>query len=430
MKRARGGGVRETLLLNGQVLLTGGLPVEDAGSAAKPVELYNPRTRTFCYTGGTAIWEIRGATLLPNGKVLVIGGLDSSPENIAQLYDPVTGRFSTTGQMNFPRDSFSATLMANGKVLIAGGIPVAEVYDPAMGEFSISGTMSAFIASAVATELPSGDVLLVGVTAMFPASAIGEIYDLQTGNFLPPVKTIHPHIGGSGKLLLDGRVLIAGGSEDLGTVGRGGVDSELFTQAANTFVEGPRMTAPRIFQSAALLANGEVLLAGGSNDPCAGEFPPCEPFEVLKSAELYDPAQNQFTETGSMLIERVGHGVAALSDGTVLIAGGSTLRGTTLAEAELYTPPSMPVVKIVSPVNYSVALLGHPRIIYTQFDRTKAKWVDLYIDAKFLKPSPPFQFVWTPTTTGAHKITVKAYDCINGQRHQIGADAITVDVRP
>src|SRR5690349_20988274 len=51
------------------------------------------------------------ATLLPNGKVLVAGGyvpapdgqLLSQPLSSAELYDPATGTWSSTGSLNVPR---------------------------------------------------------------------------------------------------------------------------------------------------------------------------------------------------------------------------------------------------------------------------------------------------------------------------------------
>ena len=77
------------------------------------------------------------ATLLPNGKVLVAGGLDSSinPSASAELYDPASGSWSPTGSLNTARDLHTATLLPNGKVLVAGGfgnsgiLTSAELYD-------------------------------------------------------------------------------------------------------------------------------------------------------------------------------------------------------------------------------------------------------------------------------------------------------------
>jgi hypothetical protein len=76
--------------------------------------------------------------------------------------------------------------------------------------------------------------------------------------------------------------------------------------------------------------------------------------------------------------------------------------------------------------NNSLAILGTPRVIYTQIG-PKVSWVNVYIDGKHLKSSPPFQFVWTSSTAGDHQVSVTAYDCTN---QPIGTDTVTVDVKP
>jgi hypothetical protein len=60
--------------------------------------------------------------LLPNGKVLVVGGIgNSDTAGSAELYEPATGTWSLTGSLGTSRYSHTATLKADGKVLVAGG---------------------------------------------------------------------------------------------------------------------------------------------------------------------------------------------------------------------------------------------------------------------------------------------------------------------
>jgi hypothetical protein len=68
------------------------------------------------------------ATLLPNGRVLIVGGADADDDTLAtnvlasaELYDPATGSFSPAGSMATGRQYQSATLLPDGRVLIAGG---------------------------------------------------------------------------------------------------------------------------------------------------------------------------------------------------------------------------------------------------------------------------------------------------------------------
>ena len=68
--------------------------------------------------------------------------------------------------------------------------------------------------------------------------------------------------------------------------------------------------------SATLLPGGQVLIAGGEK---------CN-FNLLASAELYNPATGKFTPTGSMTTPRTGQSATLLNNGQVLIAGGTDKR--------------------------------------------------------------------------------------------------------
>src|SRR5208283_4763862 len=99
------------------------------------------------------------ATLLNNGMVLFAGGI-SSPDT-AELYNPATGTFTPTGNMQTPRLYHTATLLSNGMVLMAGGensngnylspIANAELYNPATGTFTSTGSLNTVRASHTAT---------------------------------------------------------------------------------------------------------------------------------------------------------------------------------------------------------------------------------------------------------------------------------------
>src|SRR5262249_42509555 len=131
-----------TLLPNGQVLVAGG--VSSGYSLINTAELYDPATGTWSPTGSlNAPRGYHSAILLRNGKVLVAGGYINSccPESAitptAELYDPDTGTWSLTGNLNIPHSGHTVTLLSNGKVLFAGGAPnTAELYDPLNGTWS------------------------------------------------------------------------------------------------------------------------------------------------------------------------------------------------------------------------------------------------------------------------------------------------------
>ena len=158
------------------------------------------------YDSVTGAWTVTGsmkqprsnhtATLLPNGKVLVAGGFDfvnGQREQVArvELYDPITGRWSDTGSLNERRESHGATLLPDGTVLVAGGsnnrevfLASAELYDPASGTWTLTGRMTAPREQFTLTLLPNGQVLATGgYTTDGNILASAELYDPATGTF-------------------------------------------------------------------------------------------------------------------------------------------------------------------------------------------------------------------------------------------------------
>ena len=143
-------------------------------------ELYDPLTGTFRLTGSmTNDCGFRvglTATLLTNGLVLLTGGWgeDCGFFASAELYDVVTGRFTATGSMSRRRTDHSATLLPDGTVLIAGGVSCdpqqcistidasTEVFDPSAGSFTPTAMMSVGRDGHSATALDDGTVLVAG----------------------------------------------------------------------------------------------------------------------------------------------------------------------------------------------------------------------------------------------------------------------------
>src|SRR5215471_9043610 len=110
------------------------------------------------------------ATLLPNGKVLVAGGVNSSGVlKGAELYDPASGQWRVTGSLNVPRKVFTATRLKNGQVLVAGGFSdfgsvtnTAELYDPVTETWTMTGNLEELRAWHSAALLSDGRVLIAG----------------------------------------------------------------------------------------------------------------------------------------------------------------------------------------------------------------------------------------------------------------------------
>jgi hypothetical protein len=128
-------------------------------------------------------------------------------------------------------------------------------------------------------------------------------------------------------------------------LGMAGHASMALAQSPNTFTSTGDMSTPRFGHTATLLTNGKVLIAGGSGP--YSFIPPPGPLQIplLASAELYDPSTGTFTATGSMATSRSDHTATLLPNGKVLIAGGASEESPDgyllpTASAELYDPSS------------------------------------------------------------------------------------------
>jgi hypothetical protein len=276
-----------TLLPNGKVLLAGGFvnSVWDYGSSTSSNEtsLYDSATSVFSETGNmTAPRGGHTATLLANGKVLIAGGADQDLTGTglvsAELYDPSAGTFTQTGSMAVGRFLHTATLLQNGKVLIVGGVltsvsdPVAtaEVYDPVTGTFTMTGAMATAREQHTATLLTDGRVLIVGGTTSTgtTATATAEVYDPSTGSFSVTGSMAEARTFNTATLLPNGKVLVAGGGDENSS-------AEVYDPGTSSFSITGGMEIGRSGHTATLLSDGSVLVAGGGI------------FAGLASAEFY-----------------------------------------------------------------------------------------------------------------------------------------------
>jgi FecR-like protein len=277
--------------------------------------------------------ESHTATMLPDGKVLIAGGGDRNAVLAsAELFDPGAGGFSKTGSMTTPRAAHEATPLAEGKVLITGGmderhnmLASAEIYDPATQRFTPTGDMKVARIAHRATPLANGKVLITGgLSPEWPRQKLAEIYDPATGAFSYVGEMAMPRADHTATLLANGQVLIGAGSTGRSINEAVTETAELFDPATNRFTATGSMATPRHKHAAVRLRDGKVLVIGGADSRLRGFY---------NSAELYDPAAGKFSPTGVMSVARykIREAAALLVDSRVLIAGGGT-------RLEIYDP--------------------------------------------------------------------------------------------
>ncbi len=272
------------------------------------------------------------ATLLPNGKVLIAGGMNDT-DGHAELYEPATQTFVATGPMTGPRVNHTATLLANGKVLICGGEPAsgdsqstAELYDPTTGKFVATGRMIKARAHHAALLLADGTVLVTGGQGGVNRYDDGELYDPDTGTFAAIGTRITQGFLDHTMLSVPTtppKFLILGGN--------GGKTVYSYDPASQSFPPLGAMNATRNYSAIALLPNNSVLLAGGLDQTLV----------IVKSAEVYDPDSQTSVATSDMTVPRSQAASVVLADGTVLVIGGQKVNGVEdLASSEIYNPTS------------------------------------------------------------------------------------------
>jgi N-acetylneuraminic acid mutarotase len=358
-----------TLLPNGKVLVVAGSQTSRILASA---ELYDPQTRRWSSAGTLrTARSLHTATLLKSGKVLVVGGSQVSPFYLgslatAEIYDPQTNSWALAASMHTPRSYHTATLLADGRVLVVGGIQAsndvtgavlasAELYDPVTDTWTGAAPMPGARAKHSATLLADHRVLVTGGTdadyyAFSGYFRTAELYDPATDSWSPAASMNYPRLNATSTLLPDGRVLV---------VGDDGVNegtAETFDPRSDRWVQTPDSGVGRAEHVAVALRNGTVLVAGG-----VGEA----------SAQLFDWRRDTWSSAGALSVIRASATATVLDDGQVLVAGGFGSRSIPWSSVELYDPLGTSTAGIRStrtspaPVAATALLLGIPILLLT-----------------------------------------------------------------
>jgi len=292
------------VLPDGRALIVGGIDSLRAMSAT--AEIYDPATNTWTLTASMPRGFAAGsAVALNDGRVLVLGGInpddDSTTTDATMLFDPSSGTWALGPPLLTSRFLQNATLLPDGKVLVSGGLEVgssgssvaaaAELFDPASHSWSAAGQMAQAGMFAVSAVLPDGRVIVAGGSTTLDSSgalARVEIYDPATNQWQAAAPMSKPRGWGGGGVTADGKFVMAAGistqviPEGLSVALES--SAEAYDWVADAWTPIESMTTPRYYVGS-VVVNGELLLAGGVSTLDAGGI-------LLTSGEVYVSTPN------------------------------------------------------------------------------------------------------------------------------------------
>jgi hypothetical protein len=326
--------------------------------------IFDPATHTFTATGRTSVDRLGGtATLLADGRVFIAGGFDSGANRDAtmdEIYDPETGRFTPIGPVA-PHQLAASVALADGRVLILGSddkSPVAfqlaaDIFDPRRGTFTAAGSTSRAGYTSGGSDI-SAVLLGNGKVLVVEAADVGrtwgtEVYD-PSANTFTPAATSAVSRGAPPVLakLPDGRAMLFGG---------GNAAVEAYDPNTGSFDRLAGMPGPNVVFAFTTLTDGRIFALGvvglslsriGSPQTSGGLFdwlPPASTrpapdnatTAVTLEGEIYDPAQNKWTDLGQLNMDRISVQVAPLPNGGAIVTG-TTPGGMGAEVAELFDP--------------------------------------------------------------------------------------------
>lgn len=277
--------------------------------------------------------ELHAAVLLPDGRVMVVGGrqfdfgadssvVDESLSSV-EFFDPASGTWTAGPSLHRWRERLSAVVLDDGRVLVVGGRegvgdtamdtdPTAETFDPATNAWTVIRNVPFHVTDAIALE--SGNVLTIGHFLNHSASqARSSVYHPKTGEF-GPVRTISGvSIDPAATRLHDGRVLVAGGLRGYGEgEPEPRAEAAIYDPASAFWTQIESMPNPQLDHAIATLTDGRAIVQGGG------------------AAELFDPTTGHWS---------LGAEPASFRGNTSLVVTGGRVLAIGASSGYLYSAP-------------------------------------------------------------------------------------------
>ncbi|MBI3449343.1 MAG: hypothetical protein HY049_10565 [Acidobacteria bacterium] len=291
-------------------------------------------------------------------------------------------RLKPAGHLVSPRAGHTATTLLDGRVLVCGGTDVAdpsddgcEIYDPALNAWIPVNPMpdAPDRKEATAVRLSDGRVLIAGGyedlgSAGFAVRSSAVIFDPPTGLWSSTGSLNNGRMSHAAVALPTGKVVIIGGQTEVA-----GASDTLEIYDPNTSLWTPVaavMSTPRRNHTATLLTDGTILVVGGEDASGA----------PLVTTETFDPGLELLNPSGRLLAPRSGHAAVLLSNGRVLVIGGRDASGAALSSTEeidvvsgtvVPGPPSIHAIErpaVAALPDGSVAVVGDFRLDSANFD--------------------------------------------------------------
>ncbi|TDQ00276.1 fibronectin type III domain-containing protein [Labedaea rhizosphaerae] len=336
--------VHAVALTNGKYLLW------DGWHQPEPTYLWDPVANTFTSITAPDSIFCSGNALLPDGKVLTVGGYGvvSTGElgiKDTAIFDPATSTWKRGADMHYPRWYPSLTQLADGRYLTISGNSAdaytwaehPEVYDPGNDTWTVLNGISTTQVHEdeypFAMLAPNGKVFTIG-----PSEDVSYWLDADNQTWTP----VGPSgvVNGSATMYRPGKVLYSGGSATIssGTPSQASTSVIDLTGATPAWRHTSPMNTARDFHTLTTLPDGQVLAVGGA---------PTSDQTLVNNgvlpAEIWNPDTEKWTTVASMSVPRQYHQTALLMpDGRVLVAGGGhtvSASGPGQFSAQIYSPP-------------------------------------------------------------------------------------------